>query len=150
MQKRLILSNLCQLYPAFEEEYSMIQNCFLKFCSLRRKWHVIEGAAGTQYICLCLINQNVKLLVDALSNITSYKALLKLIGTDRCTLMIHSAPVRECIDILVCAVKKLCSHSFWDSLHAKLNSHYEVWSYKKKKHKKIKAYTRNLFRKTRS
>ena len=24
----------------------------------------------------------------------------------------------------------------WDSLHAKLNSHYEAWSYKKKKHKK--------------
>ena len=28
----------------------------------------------------------------------------------------------------------------WDSLHASLNSHYEVWSYKKKKDKKIKAY----------
>ena len=24
-----------------------------------------------------------------------------------------------------------------DSLHARLNSHYEAWSYKKKKHKKI-------------
>ena len=28
----------------------------------------------------------------------------------------------------------------WDSLHARLNSHYKAWSYKKKKHKKIKAY----------
>ena len=28
----------------------------------------------------------------------------------------------------------------WDSLHARLNSHYEAWSYKKKKHKKITAY----------
>ena len=27
-----------------------------------------------------------------------------------------------------------------DSLHAKLSSHYETWSYKKKKHTKIKAY----------
>ena len=27
----------------------------------------------------------------------------------------------------------------WDSLHARLNSHYEAWSYKKKKHKKITA-----------
>ena len=27
-----------------------------------------------------------------------------------------------------------------DSLHAKLNSHYEAWSYKKKKYKNIKAY----------
>ena len=32
----------------------------------------------------------------------------------------------------------------WDSLHARLNSHYKALSYKKKKHKKIKAYTRTL------
>ena len=32
----------------------------------------------------------------------------------------------------------------WDSLHARLSSHYKTWSYKKKKHKKI---TGNLFRK---
>ena len=25
----------------------------------------------------------------------------------------------------------------WDSLHARLNSHFKAWSYKKKKHKKI-------------
>ena len=28
----------------------------------------------------------------------------------------------------------------WDSLHARLNNHYEACSYKKKKHKKVKAY----------
>ena len=35
-----------------------------------------------------------------------------------------------------------CHQAFfnWDSLHARLNSHYKAWSYKKKKHKKIKAY----------
>ena len=32
----------------------------------------------------------------------------------------------------------------WDSLHARLNSHYNGWSYKKKKHKKIKAYRKSL------
>ena len=32
----------------------------------------------------------------------------------------------------------------WDSLHARLNSHYEVWSYKKKKHKKVKAYRKSV------
>ena len=31
----------------------------------------------------------------------------------------------------------------WDSLHARLNSHYEAWNYEKKKYKKIKVY-RNL------
>ena len=34
----------------------------------------------------------------------------------------------------------------WDLLYARLNSHYEARSYKKKKHKKVKAY-RNLLRK---
>ena len=29
--------------------------------------------------------------------------------------------------------------SNWDSLHARLNSHYKAWVYKKKKHKKITA-----------
>ena len=32
----------------------------------------------------------------------------------------------------------------WDSLHAKLNSHCEAWGYKKKKHKKIKAYRKSV------
>ena len=32
----------------------------------------------------------------------------------------------------------------WDSLQARLNSHYRAWSYKKKKHKKIKAYRKSL------
>ena len=31
-----------------------------------------------------------------------------------------------------------------DSLHARLNSHYEAWSYKKKKHKKITAYRKSV------
>ena len=32
----------------------------------------------------------------------------------------------------------------WDSLHARLNSHYKAWSYKKKKHKKIKAWKKSV------
>ena len=32
----------------------------------------------------------------------------------------------------------------WDSLHARLKSHYEAWSYKKKKHKKITAYKKSV------
>ena len=33
-----------------------------------------------------------------------------------------------------------------DSLHSRLNSHYKAWSYKKKKHKKIKAYRKSLYK----
>ena len=31
----------------------------------------------------------------------------------------------------------------WNSLYARLNRHYNTWSYKKKKHKKIKAYRKS-------
>ena len=41
--------------------------------------------------------------------------------------------------------QKLFSFFFnWDSLHARLSSHYKAWSYKKKKHKKIKSYRKSL------
>ena len=32
----------------------------------------------------------------------------------------------------------------WYSTHARLSSHYEVWSYKKRKHKKVKAYRKSI------
>ena len=32
----------------------------------------------------------------------------------------------------------------WDSFHARLDSHYDAWSYKKRKHKKIKVYKKSL------
>ena len=37
-------------------------------------------------------------------------------------------------------------NNFWDSLHARLNSHYEAWNYKQKKHIKVKNIG-NLYRK---
>ena len=33
-----------------------------------------------------------------------------------------------------------------DSLHARLNSHYKAWSYKKKSAKKIKAYKKSVLK----
>ena len=32
----------------------------------------------------------------------------------------------------------------WDLLHVRLNSHHEAWSYRKKRHKKIKAYRKSV------
>ena len=34
----------------------------------------------------------------------------------------------------------------WDLLDARLNSHNKAWSYKKKKHKKIKACWKSLYK----
>ena len=37
-----------------------------------------------------------------------------------------------------------CSFFYWDSCYARLNGHYEAWSCKKKKHKKIKAHRKSV------
>ena len=34
----------------------------------------------------------------------------------------------------------------WDSLHARLNSHHEAWSHKKKKHIKVKEYRKSVWK----
>ena len=34
----------------------------------------------------------------------------------------------------------------WDSLHARLNSHYKAWESKEKKHKKIRTYRKYLWK----
>ena len=47
----------------------------------------------------------------------------------------------------LCLVEKLERLDFFfncDSLYARLNSHYEAWSYKKKKHKKITTYRKSV------
>ena len=38
----------------------------------------------------------------------------------------------------------VCVFFHWDSLHARLNSHYEAWSYKKKNTKKITGYRKSV------
>ena len=37
----------------------------------------------------------------------------------------------------------ICIYINWNSLYGKLKSHYEAWSYKKKKPKKVKAYRKS-------
>ena len=34
----------------------------------------------------------------------------------------------------------------WDSLQARLNSHYEPWSYREKKHIKVKEYRKSVYK----
>ena len=48
-------------------------------------------------------------------------------------------------DLLVDSRKWLLFlYIYWDSLHARLNSHFEAWIYKKKKQKKIRAYRKSV------
>ena len=42
------------------------------------------------------------------------------------------------------AIPVMQSQLNWDSLHARLNSHYEAWSYKKRSTKKITGYRKSV------
>ncbi|XP_074096104.1 uncharacterized protein LOC141525487 [Cotesia typhae] len=63
VQKRLILSNLKELYQCFCEINPTERIGFSKFVSLRPKHCVLAGASGTHTICVCTIHQNVKLMM---------------------------------------------------------------------------------------
>ena len=52
MQKRLILSNMKELFLAFRAANPNIKIGYSKFCSLRPKWCILPGASGTFSLCL--------------------------------------------------------------------------------------------------
>ena len=91
-QKRLILCNLNELFRTFREKNPTVSLGFSKFCSLRPKWCVLAGSAGTHAICVCTIHQNVKLLLEPLNVL--YQYLLKYIvcNTTNRQCMIHRCP----------------------------------------------------------
>lgn len=63
VQKRLILSNLKELYTFFRSEYPGVQIGFSMFAALRPKNCILAGATGTHTVCVCAIHQNVKLMM---------------------------------------------------------------------------------------
>lgn len=63
VQKRLVLSNLKELFHYFREENSNTVIGFSLFASLRPKNCVLAGASGTHTVCVCSIHQNVKLMI---------------------------------------------------------------------------------------
>ena len=79
---------------------------------------------------------------------TNFATASCLLLCSRCASFFHS-------HIICCSLSPFTTHFtqwifqylfffYWDSLHANLNSHYKAWSYKKKKHKKIKAYKKSV------
>ena len=76
-QKRLLLSNLKELFISFKQKHEDIKIGYSKFCSLRPKWCILPGANGTHSVCVCTYHQNTKLLVEAMNSGDSYKDLLQ-------------------------------------------------------------------------
>ena len=70
-----------------------------------------------------------------MGNITEQFGIIRLVRTQKSSL----TP-----DMTTTCVYQMEIGIYWDSLHARLNSHYKAWSYKKKKQKKIKTYKISL------
>ncbi|XP_044582105.1 uncharacterized protein LOC123263411 [Cotesia glomerata] len=91
VQKRLILSNLKELYELFKERHPDCRVGFSKFASLRPQHCVLAGSSGTHTICVCSIHQNVKLMMLG----CNLAALTEQLATP---LLTHS----DCLKIIIC------------------------------------------------
>ena len=71
IQKRLILSNLRELYRLFKDKHPEQKIGFSKFAELRPRHCVLAGASGTHSVCVCTIHQNVKLMMQSIKELTT-------------------------------------------------------------------------------
>ena len=63
IQKRLVLSNLREVYQLFKDEFPTETVGFSKFADFQPKHCILAGASGTHSVCVCTIHQNVKLMM---------------------------------------------------------------------------------------
>ena len=81
-QKRLILCTLKELYVSFKAKYPNIKVGFSTFASIRPKWCVLAGSAGTHAVCVCTIHQNVILMLKAAQIEDTYQELISMMVCD--------------------------------------------------------------------
>lgn len=67
LQKRLLLVDIKILHTQFKEQYPEFPIGLSKFADLRPKNCVCAGSAGTQSVCVCLLHQNFKLMIDSVN-----------------------------------------------------------------------------------
>ena len=79
IQKKLVLCNLKELFALFKEKYPEVVLGFSRFAGLRPKHCVLAGSSGTHTVCVCIVHENTKLMLDALklSNFKTIKDVLK-------------------------------------------------------------------------
>ncbi|CAF2145756.1 unnamed protein product, partial [Rotaria magnacalcarata] len=105
VQKRLVLSNLKEVFQLFTEKYPNTRIGFSKFAELRPKECVLAGSSGTHCVCVCTIHQNVKLMIvgshmddlqleeETETPIKNYKHAL---ATIQCNPFLPACPMGEC------------------------------------------------------
>ena len=94
-QKRLVLANLREIYQVYKNETRDAVG-FSTFASLRPPWCVLAGAAGTHSVCVCVIHQNPKLMIQALD--TGEFTLESFISKTVCDTSREQCMLRHCQD----------------------------------------------------
>ena len=67
VQKRLVLSNLKEVYLAFKVQFPNEKIGFSKFAECRPRNCKLAGASGTHSVCVCTIHQNVKMMTEGVN-----------------------------------------------------------------------------------
>ena len=77
VQKRLLLSNLREIYQHFVTENPAVKVVFSTFAILQTRWCVSVGSSGTHNECACMYHQNVKLMLSCIDGSLDSKEVLK-------------------------------------------------------------------------
>ena len=98
VQKRSMLMNLNELYASFKKINPKITISFSAFAKLRPKNCILAGASGTHSVCVCIIHQNVKLMLDAIEvkKLTENSAIPITGYKDCIPNMICKVPTNDC------------------------------------------------------
>ena len=62
--KRLFLCNLRDAYKQFQSDHPQVKIGLTRFTELRPKNVVLAGASGTHNVCVCVLHQNMKLMLE--------------------------------------------------------------------------------------
>ena len=100
-----------ELFAAFKLKHPEIKLGFSKFCSLRPKWCILAGTAGTHSVCVCVIHQNMKLLVAPVR--LDYKYLIQYLVFDTEN---QNCMIRRCKDCpnIVVGLQRVVKESLQD------------------------------------
>ena len=84
MQKRLLLMNLKEkFFFVFSSKNDTDEHIgFSTFCCLKPKWCITEDRSGTHTVWACIIHQNLKLVLPAVSLHLSYKVIIEMCVCD--------------------------------------------------------------------
>lgn len=100
VQKRTLLSTINEAFEEFKSKNHDIKIGLTSFAKQRPKNIILQGASGTHNICVCIIHQNVKLMIETAklytinTEFSDYKCCIKKIICDTPT---PACYLRKCV-----------------------------------------------------